>query len=111
MSTQPHEGRRKARALTIEIQYDDSSTTDFTDTADYACENTKTGVIATPTSLIASITLRMSTILEAEERALAPAIMQTQATIIITYPQAACPTYTYLRISKLGAQIRNRTRH
>lgn len=84
MNPQHHEGRRTARAQTLERLYYYSKTTVFTDAADCACANTKTPMFTTPTRLITSITFRQTTIFEMEEAALALAIVQTQAKDIIT---------------------------
>lgn len=68
---QHHEGRRTARAQTLGRLYCDSKTIVFTDAADYGRANTKTAVVTALTGLIAGITLRKATIIEAEEVALA----------------------------------------
>lgn len=105
MNPQHHEGRRQARAQALEKLHANSSTTVYTDAADYARANIKTAVVATPSALITSVSVRQCSTLQAEETAIALAITQTNASTIITDSQASCRTYMAGRISKTAMHV------
>lgn len=78
MHPQHHEGRRTARAETLERKYGQQSRVVYTDAADYAREYAMTAVVTDTARTLTSLTLRRTNTLQAEETAIALAMTQTE---------------------------------
>lgn len=89
-----HQGRREARAKALSKKYGPLGMVAYTDAASYHGRRAKTVVVTTKTDLLIGATLPQATTQEAEEIAVALALAQTKATIIITDCQQVCRNFT-----------------
>lgn len=89
-----HQDRGNARAQAIFKRHGENSTTVYTDAASYPGRRAKTAVVPTPQALLKSASIPTTHALQSEEVAIALAIAQTTAEIIITECQQACRTFS-----------------
>lgn len=88
-----HSGRREARAKALNRKYGTLPETVFTDAAAIRGRGANTVVVTKKTELLVSATLRTSSTKEAEELAVALALTQTKATVVVTDSQEACRSF------------------
>ncbi|KAG0418605.1 hypothetical protein HPB47_004717 [Ixodes persulcatus] len=100
-----HAGRREARAQAIYKRYGHEPTTAYTDAASYPGIRAMTAVVVQQNHHVSSITLPRYEPLQAEEAAIALAIAQTTAEVIITDSQHACRNFSRGRIHRTTERI------
>lgn len=100
-----HAGRREARVQAIYKRNIHEPTTAYTDAASYPGIRAMTAVVVQQNHHVSSITLPRYEPLQAEEAAIALAIAQTTAEVIITDSQHACRNFSRGRIHRTTERI------
>lgn len=88
-----HSGRREAKAKDLDKKYGTLPETVYTDAATIRGRRAKTVVVTTKTEVLVSATVLTASTKEAEELAVALALTETEATVVVTDSQEACRSF------------------
>ncbi|XP_077541084.1 uncharacterized protein LOC144153308 [Haemaphysalis longicornis] len=100
-----HQGRREARAKTLNQIYSRVPTTTYTDAAHYNVKRAMVAVVTDGCKHLTSASIPRATAKETEELAIALALTQTNTTTIVTDSQEACRSFMSGWVSPVTLRI------